>query len=104
MYFEKMGVSVLRYRPPLVFQIVEEIESMGGMAKAVGEGLPKLRIEECAARRQARIDSGLLYSVSHRVEVTHPKTIINVLVEFLLDYQLKSVATHPVSLHQSKVT
>lgn len=31
---------------------------MGGMAKAVAEGIPKLRIEECAARRQARIDSG----------------------------------------------
>jgi methylmalonyl-CoA mutase len=28
------------------------------MAKAVAEGMPKLRIEECAARRQARIDSG----------------------------------------------
>lgn len=31
---------------------------MGGMAKAVASGMPKLRIEECAARRQARIDSG----------------------------------------------
>jgi len=31
---------------------------MGGMAKAVAAGMPKLRIEECAARRQARIDSG----------------------------------------------
>ena len=30
---------------------------MGGMAKAVGEGIPKKRIEECAAMRQARIDS-----------------------------------------------
>jgi len=30
---------------------------MGGMAKAVTAGMPKLRIEECAARRQARIDS-----------------------------------------------
>lgn len=32
---------------------------MGGMAKAVESGMPKLRIEECAAKRQARIDSGL---------------------------------------------
>lgn len=31
---------------------------MGGMAKAVASGMPKLRIEECAAKRQARIDSG----------------------------------------------
>ena len=35
-----------------------QIEEMGGMAKAVAEGYPKLKIEECAAKRQARIDSG----------------------------------------------
>ncbi|OQB88625.1 MAG: Methylmalonyl-CoA mutase large subunit [Verrucomicrobia bacterium ADurb.Bin118] len=37
---------------------LEEIESLGGMAKAIETGLPKLRIEEAAARRQAQIDSG----------------------------------------------
>ena len=31
---------------------------MGGMAEAVASGMPKLKIEECAARRQARIDTG----------------------------------------------
>jgi methylmalonyl-CoA mutase len=39
-------------------QHIEEVEGMGGMAKAIEEGLPKLRIEEAAARTQARIDSG----------------------------------------------
>jgi len=39
--------------------IVQEIEEMGGMSKAVSSGMPKLRIEESAAKRQARIDSGL---------------------------------------------
>ncbi|TSK58048.1 Methylmalonyl-CoA mutase, mitochondrial [Bagarius yarrelli] len=39
-------------------KLISEIEDMGGMARAVAEGIPKLRIEECAARRQARIDSG----------------------------------------------
>ncbi|CAO3686045.1 unnamed protein product [Umbelopsis vinacea] len=38
-------------------KIVEEVEAMGGMAKAVDSGMPKLRIEESAAKRQARIDS-----------------------------------------------
>eukprot|EP01117_Protostelium_nocturnum_P006977 TRINITY_DN2504_c0_g2_i2.p1 TRINITY_DN2504_c0_g2~~TRINITY_DN2504_c0_g2_i2.p1 ORF type:complete len:777 (-),score=213.64 TRINITY_DN2504_c0_g2_i2:1440-3770(-) len=38
-------------------KIIEEIEGLGGMAKAVSEGLPKRRIEESAAKRQARIDS-----------------------------------------------
>ncbi len=37
---------------------IQEIEALGGMAKAIETGLPKLRIEEAAARRQARIDSG----------------------------------------------
>ncbi len=37
---------------------IQEVEGMGGMTKAIEEGLPKLRIEEAAARRQARIDSG----------------------------------------------
>jgi methylmalonyl-CoA mutase len=37
---------------------IEEVEAAGGMAKAISEGLPKLRIEEAAARTQARIDSG----------------------------------------------
>ncbi|KAI9188151.1 hypothetical protein H9P43_002542 [Blastocladiella emersonii ATCC 22665] len=39
-------------------EIINEIEGMGGMAKAVDTGLPKLRIEEAAAKRQAQIDSG----------------------------------------------
>lgn len=38
--------------------LIEEVEELGGMAKAIEEGLPKLRIEEAAARKQARIDSG----------------------------------------------
>ncbi|WP_261781959.1 methylmalonyl-CoA mutase [Rhodococcus sp. BP-316] len=37
---------------------IAEVEEAGGMAKAIGEGIPKLRIEEAAARTQARIDSG----------------------------------------------
>ena len=37
--------------------LIEEIESMGGMAKAIETGIPKMRIEEAAARKQARIDS-----------------------------------------------
>lgn len=38
--------------------LIEEIEELGGMAKAIEKGLPKLRIEEAAAKKQARIDSG----------------------------------------------
>lgn len=38
--------------------LIEEVEEMGGMAKAIEQGLPKMKIEEAAARKQARIDSG----------------------------------------------
>ncbi|MGQ3131202.1 MAG: methylmalonyl-CoA mutase [Flavobacteriales bacterium] len=38
--------------------LIQEVEAMGGMAKAIESGLPKMKIEEAAARKQARIDSG----------------------------------------------
>ncbi len=40
-------------------KIIDEVEALGGMAKAIETGMPKMRIEESAARRQARIDQGL---------------------------------------------
>ncbi|MBC8394684.1 MAG: methylmalonyl-CoA mutase, partial [Deltaproteobacteria bacterium] len=39
-------------------KIIDEVEEMGGMAKAIESGMPKLRVEECAAKKQARIDQG----------------------------------------------
>jgi len=48
---------------------LEEIENLGGMARAIETGLPKMRIEEAAARRQAAIDSGreIIVGVNHDV-------------------------------------
>ena len=40
------------------WNLIEEVQKLGGMAKAIETGLPKMRIEEAAARKQARIDSG----------------------------------------------
>lgn len=40
------------------WEVIQEVESLGGMTKAIESGMPKLRIEESAARKQARIDSG----------------------------------------------
>jgi methylmalonyl-CoA mutase len=39
-------------------KIIGEVEALGGMTRAIQEGMPKLKIEECAARRQARVDRG----------------------------------------------
>ncbi|WP_244526855.1 methylmalonyl-CoA mutase [Pseudozobellia thermophila] len=40
------------------WELIEEIENLGGMTKAIGAGIPKMRIEEAAAQKQARIDTG----------------------------------------------
>jgi methylmalonyl-CoA mutase len=40
------------------WELIEEVEELGGMSKAIETGVPKMRIEEAAARKQARIDSG----------------------------------------------
>lgn len=40
------------------WNLIQEVEKLGGMAKAIETGIPKMRIEEAAARRQAKIDSG----------------------------------------------
>ncbi|MBB5221731.1 methylmalonyl-CoA mutase [Amaricoccus macauensis] len=40
------------------WELIEEVDALGGMTKAVGSGMPKLRIEESAARRQAAVDRG----------------------------------------------
>ncbi len=58
-----------------------EVERLGGMARAIETGLPKLRIEEAAARRQARIDAGLETIVGvnrYRLEREEPMEILEV--------------------------
>jgi len=53
-YVESLTAGIIREAG----KIIDEVEEMGGMAKAIETGLPKMRIEEAAARRQARIDQG----------------------------------------------
>jgi methylmalonyl-CoA mutase len=60
---------------------IEEIESLGGMAKAIETGLPKMRIEEASARRQAQIDSGkeVIIGVNrYRLEEEEQLEILNI--------------------------
>jgi methylmalonyl-CoA mutase len=53
-YVEKLTFELARR----AWQHIQEVEAAGGMTKAIDEGIPKLRVEEAAARTQARIDSG----------------------------------------------
>jgi methylmalonyl-CoA mutase len=61
--------------------LMEEVEELGGMTKAIEAGIPKLRIEEAAARKQARIDSGqdIIVGVNkYRLEKEDPLHILEV--------------------------
>ena len=61
--------------------LIEEVEELGGMTKAIEEGIPKLRIEEAAARKQARIDSGqdIIVGVNkYRLEQEDPISTLEV--------------------------
>ena len=53
-YVEKLTHDITQK----AWELIEEVEELGGMTKAIEAGIPKLRIEEAAARKQARIDSG----------------------------------------------
>ena len=59
--------------------LIQEVEELGGMAKAIETGLPKLRIEEAAARKQARIDAGKEIIVGVNKYQTTEKTEVEVL-------------------------
>lgn len=54
-YLESLTNSIINEAQ----KIIDEVEELGGMAKAIESGMPKMRIEESAARKQARIDQGL---------------------------------------------
>jgi methylmalonyl-CoA mutase len=62
-------------------KLIEEVEELGGMTKAIEAGIPKLRIEEAAARKQARIDSNqdIIVGVNQfRLEIEDPLHILDV--------------------------
>ena len=63
------------------WELIQEVEKLGGMTKAIEAGIPKLRIEEAAARKQARIDSSqdIIVGVNkYRLEKEDPLQILDV--------------------------
>src|SRR4030042_4990491 len=72
-----------------------EIEELGGMSHAIETGLPKMRIEEAAARKQARIDSGkdIIVGVNkYRPEKEEPLEILEVDNTAVREMQIKRLA------------
>lgn len=78
------------------WKLIEEVEELGGMAKAIETGLPKMRIEEAAAKKQARIDSGkdVLVGVNRYRTNTHdPMDILDVDNTAVREAQIKRLNT-----------
>ncbi|MEC4003866.1 methylmalonyl-CoA mutase [Flavobacterium sp. SUN052] len=80
--------------------LIEEVEELGGMTKAIESGIPKLRIEEAAARKQARIDSSqdIIVGVNkYRLDKEDPLHILDVDNEMVRNQQV-------AQLHHIKAT
>jgi len=76
------------------WKLIEEVEELGGMTKAIEAGIPKLRIEEAAARKQARIDSGqdIIVGVNqYRLEKEDPLHILDVDNQMVRKQQLEQL-------------
>jgi len=76
-YVEKLTDDIAKS----AWALIEEVEELGGMTKAIEKGIPKLRIEEASARKQARIDSGqdiIVGTNKYRLEKEDPLQILDV--------------------------
>ena len=77
------------------WKLIEEVEELGGMTKAIESGIPKLRIEEAAARKQARIDSNqdIIVGINqYRLLKEDPLHILDVDNQMVRKQQLESLA------------
>src|SRR5690554_1572177 len=86
--------------------LIQEIEELGGMTKAIESGIPKLRIEEAAARKQARIDSGqdIIVGVNkYRLEKEDPITTLEVDNQTVRHSQIERLNTLKAERDSAKV-
>ncbi len=85
---------------------IQEVEGLGGMSKAIETGLPKMRIEEAAARRQARIDSGsekIIGVNALQLEQEDPIDILEVDNSAVRDAQIARLAKLRANRNQEEV-
>jgi len=86
--------------------LIEEVEELGGMTKAIEAGIPKLRIEEAAAKKQARIDSGqdIIVGVNkYRLDKEDPLQILDVDDQMVRKQQLERLANLKSNRDNNKV-
>ena len=85
---------------------IREVEDLGGMSKAIQSGVPKMRIEEAAARKQARIDSGrdiIVGTNKYRLEKEEPIETLEVDNAAVRETQLKRLKTLRENRHEEEV-
>jgi methylmalonyl-CoA mutase len=88
------------------WKLIEEVEELGGMTKAIESGIPKLRIEEAAARKQARIDSNqdIIVGINqYRLAKEDPLHILDVDNQMVRKQQLESLASIKASRNSDLV-
>ena len=88
------------------WKLIEEVEELGGMTKAIESGIPKLRIEEAAARKQARIDSGqdIIVGVNqYRLEKEDPLQILDVDNQMVRKQQIEQLERIKSTRNNEKV-
>ncbi|WP_417235980.1 methylmalonyl-CoA mutase [Bizionia paragorgiae] len=90
-YVEKLTHDIAQK----AWALIEEVEELGGMTKAIESGVPKLRIEEAAARKQARIDSNqdIIVGINkYKLEAEAPLHILEVDNQTVRKQQLEQLA------------
>ena len=88
------------------WKLIEEVEELGGMAKAIETGIPKMRIEEAAARTQARIDNGAQMIVgtnAYCLDKEEPIDILEIDNTAVLQQQLEALARNKESRNEEEV-
>ncbi|NQW36955.1 MAG: methylmalonyl-CoA mutase [Flavobacteriales bacterium] len=87
--------------------LIEEVEALGGMTKAIEKGIPKLRIEEASAQKQARIDSGedkIIGVNSYRLDREDPLQILEVDNDAVREAQIKRLKSVKANRNSDEVT
>lgn len=88
------------------WKLIQEVEELGGMAKAIETGIPKMRIEEAAARKQARIDAGkdIIVGVNrYQLEKEDPIDILEVDNTKVREAQIARLQQMKAARNQQKV-
>ena len=88
------------------WKLIEEIEELGGMAKAIETGIPKMRIEEAAARTQARIDSGkqvIVGTNAYKLDEEEPIDILEIDNTAVLKEQLAALERNSAGRDEAAV-